>query len=155
MRYLLLSLLVLPAGSRAQSPTDKPVTWNAATTPSASARALPVSLTATIASGWHIYALTQGKGGPVPMRVLLDRGQGVLLDGPMIPPRARVTFDSTFGIRTESYAGKPSFTIPLRSIAAGPRDGFNIRVRYQACSSTLCLPARTESVPVRIANPKR
>ncbi len=155
MRLLLIPFIALPAALHAQAPTERPVRWTAEASFANPDKPAQVTLAADIASGWHIYALTQGLGGPVPMRILLDRGQGVAFAGPLTPPRAKVTFDSTFRIATEAYRGKQAFIVPLRTLGATPPAKVNLRVRYQACSSTFCMPARTETVPVRIVSSAR
>lgn len=79
------------------------------------------------------------------------------LEGSVSGPKPVVIFDKEFGIETERYEGTPDFMIPV-GVAATPGarpQSIDIKVRYQACNATLCLPARTSvlSTPVRIADP--
>ena len=71
-------------------------------------------------------------------------------------PPPIVIFDKEFGIDTERYTGAPAFKAAV-AVAPGkaPSQALDLKVRYQACNATLCLPARTATLttPVRIANP--
>ena len=120
-----------------------------------SGRTVPITVQAEIAKGWHIYSLTQKPGGPIPLRLELVGGHGVVVRGVIKAPKPDRTFDKNFGIETELYSGSPRFTIPVgvpgRSLE-GVRK-FQIAARYQVCSDKLCLPPRVDSVDaaVRIA----
>jgi thiol:disulfide interchange protein DsbD len=62
------------------------------------------------------------------------------------PDRA---MDPNFNIETETYSNSAAFrltvSLPQGSDARAP---FELKVRSQACSDKLCLPARTASVTV-------
>jgi suppressor for copper-sensitivity B len=45
-------------------------------------RIADVSLRATVTSGWHIYSLTQKKGGPIPSAIALSQPAGAVLTQP-------------------------------------------------------------------------
>jgi DsbC/DsbD-like thiol-disulfide interchange protein len=123
-----------------------------------SGRTVPLTLQADIAKGWHIYSLTQKPGGPIPLRIELVGAADVLIRGVIKAPQPERRFDKNFGIETELYSGSPRFTIPVgvpgRSLT-GLRK-FQVAARYQVCSETLCLPARTDKLDValRIAGRK-
>jgi hypothetical protein len=79
------------------------------------------------------------------------------LVGNVAGPQPVVIFDKEFGIDTERYTGTPAFSAVV-AIAPGSRGrspSLDLKVRYQACNATLCLPARTATLttPVRIATP--
>jgi hypothetical protein len=108
-------------------------------------------------SGWYIYSLTQKPGGPTPMSVTIAPSPPYTLVGDVTGPKPVVIFDKEFGINSERYTGNPSFTA-LVSIPSGARSlppSLDLKVRYQACNATLCLPARTTTLttPVRVAAP--
>ena len=119
---------------------------------------MPVTLQADIAKGWHLYSLTQKPGGPKPLRIELVGAADVLIRGVIKAPQPERTFDKNFGIETEVYSGTPRFTIPLGVPGRSPTGlrKFQVAARYQVCSETLCLPARTDKLDValRIAGRK-
>lgn len=57
--------------------------------------------------------------------------------------------DPNFGIETETYSGEQIFKVPLKlaksTIAPPP---IEVKIRSQACSDKLCLPARTTTLTV-------
>lgn len=116
-----------------------------------------VRFTAALDSGWYIYSLTQKPGGPTPMSVTIAPSPPYSLVGNVTGPAPIVVFDKEFGINSERYTGSPTFTA-LVAIAPGAKSrppSLDLKVRYQACNATLCLPARTATLttPVRVAEP--
>jgi hypothetical protein len=115
-----------------------------------------VHFAAVLDSGWYVYSLTQKAGGPTPMSVTIAPSPPFALVGNVTGPPPVVIFDKEFGIDTERYTGAPAFTAVV-AVAQGKTrsQALDLKVRYQACNATLCLPARTTTLttPVRIANP--
>ena len=156
---LLVAALVTTACSGAGEappeapPTSKIVQWSAvAATPRAApdgGSVIDVALKANVASGWKLYSLTQKGGGPVPMSVRLDSASGYTIEGEVTGPAATRDVDPNFGIETETYQGTPAFTVLIKVPADvdGSRP-IELKVRSQACSDRLCLPARTQTVTV-------
>ncbi len=111
-------------------------------------RTVPISIRADIAPDWHIYSLTQKPGGPIPLTIRLLGPPDVVVRGVIKAPQPDREFDKNFGMDTELYSGAPVFTIPI-GIPGRAESGtrkIQIGVRYQVCSSTLCLPARLEKL---------
>ncbi|HEY8163937.1 MAG TPA: protein-disulfide reductase DsbD N-terminal domain-containing protein [Gemmatimonadaceae bacterium] len=150
-RAALLVLLAACGGKEAASVSNRPVVWSvradsAATNPDGTLRS--VVLRASINPGWHVYSITQTSGGPVPMKVQLDPAPPFALSPAVNAPQPTKGFDKNFGIETETYDGTPEFRIPV-DVADGvdPAGGVvTVRVRYQACTDKVCLPARTETL---------
>ena len=151
-----LSLLLLPmlAWASGTSLSLRPVRWSVVprSTPLrvTPGRTVPLQVQADIAKGWHIYSLTQKSGGPVPLSIKLVGAADVIVRGVIKAPQPERIFDNNFGIETELYSGSARFTIPVgvsgRSLSGFRK--FQVTVRYQACSETLCLPVRAEKLPV-------
>lgn len=142
------------AGSRPAS--IRPVRWSVvggrASHAVVAGRTVPISIRADIAEDWHIYSLTQKAGGPIPLSIRLFGPSDVVVRGIIKAPQPEREFDKNFGMETELYSGSPVFTIPIGipgRAEAGTRK-FQIGVRYQVCSSTLCLPARLEKLDVTL-----
>jgi len=102
-----------------------------------------------IDGGWNMYSITQGGGGPIPTRISL--GEGPFTIGAVSGPKPKVKMDPNFGINTESYSNSASFTVPFTVNTDAPVGAatLNVRVRYQVCNDTVCLPPKT--VPLTAA----
>ena len=117
-----------------------------------SGRTVPITLQADIAKGWHIYSLTQKPGGPIPLSIQLINPGDVVVRGVIEAPKPERHFDKNFGIETEVYSGSPRFVIPVGvpgHSLTGTRK-IQVGARYQVCSATLCLPARTDKLGVTL-----
>ena len=149
------SAVPMGAISGARSASIRPVRWSVvggAAHNVVPGRTVPVSIRADIAADWHIYSLTQKAGGPIPLTIRLLGPADVVVRGVIKAPQPERQFDKNFGVETELYSGAPVFTIPI-GISGRAEPGtrkVQIGVRYQVCSSTLCLPARLEKLDVTL-----
>ncbi len=108
---------------------------------------IDVTLRAKVEPGWKVYSLTQGGGGPVAMTVRLDSLSPYKLAGEIRGPASQKDMDPNFGIETETYTGEPIFVIPVLVPSLADRSiPIELKVRSQACSDNLCLPAKTTTV---------
>lgn len=148
------SLIVALAAALAACPTSgvgaqTPVHWSA-TAPSGSVVAIGgttnVKLQASIADGWHIYAIDQGPGGPVPTRITLAPGQPFTLASAVRAiSTPRTELDQSFGIKVMVHEKSAAFVLPVRvgpTVRSGT-DSVHVNARYQVCNATLCLPPQT------------
>jgi DsbC/DsbD-like thiol-disulfide interchange protein len=149
-----VAAVVIAGPLRAQ---ERHVVWTATAGPArpvAAGSTITVRLTARIDTGWHVYSITQGAGGPVPTRIALAPGQAFALIDMVHGPKPTTRFDNNFGINVETYDDTADFALQVRvgPAAAVGADTLAITARYQACSASLCLPPRTEtvSVPVQV-----
>jgi thiol:disulfide interchange protein DsbD len=151
-----LGYLFVPPLLAASTTSLKPVKWSlvGAKAPRAVAagRAVPITVQADIAKGWHIYSLTQKPGGPIPLRIELSGATDVVVRGVIKAPKPERYFDKNFGMTTELYSGSPRFTIPVAVPGRTPSGARQLHVtaRYQVCSDRLCLPPRTDTVRVAL-----
>lgn len=144
-----------PAATAQES--DVPVAWKA-TPAAASLRAggtLRVTLSAAIGQGWHIYAMTQGPGGPTPLSIDVPKGQPFTLAGRIQAPAPDVKFDQNFRFDVAQHEGTARFVLPIAvaASAAAGKISLSVEARYQACNASICLPPETVTVkvPVTIA----
>lgn len=102
----------------------------------------------TVTGGWHVYSLTQTTGGPTAMTVKVAPPYEI--SGDIAGPPGDKAKDPNFGIVTETYSGEQIFRIPLRLASAASLNPppIEVKIRSQACSDKLCLPARTTTLNV-------
>jgi DsbC/DsbD-like thiol-disulfide interchange protein len=115
-------------------------------------RAVPITLEAQIAKGWHIYSLSQKPGGPIPLTIRLIEPGDAVIRGVIKAPKPERRFDNNFGIETELYSGSPRFTVQV-AVPSHTSPGVRkvqLGARYQVCSETLCLPPRTDKLDVKL-----
>lgn len=152
-RFVLIGALVgAPATVSAQAPN--PVTWSARVKTTANpGTTVPIAISAQIERGWHVYSLTQPKGGPTPLRFsIADASIGAVAGNPR-GPKPRVETQSAFDVPVELYdEGTNTFTVPFAVNADAPngRKPLVIRATWQACSPSICLLPRSQDIPVDI-----
>lgn len=124
-----------------------PVRWQASATPAEAKRGgrVSVKLSASIDDGWHIYALTQGRGGPEPLAIRLAERQPFTLAGSVTSPAPSVKFDQNFGADVAEHEGNTAFVVPVAVASNAPigAQTLTVTARYQACDSHICLPPQT------------
>jgi hypothetical protein len=146
------SVVPMPAVSAARTLSIKPVRWSVVggTAPIdvVSGRTALVPIQADIASGWHIYSITQKSGGPIPLSITLLVPNDFALRGVVMAPKPERYFDKNFGMETELYSGRARFTVPVGVPSRSTTGSRKVQLgaRYQVCSATLCLPARTDKL---------
>lgn len=136
-----------------------PVAWSLVLPPDLpplrSGDRVEVTARATIERSWYVYAMTQPPGGPTPLRITVPDGQPFASAGAVAGPTPKRAWDAAFEIETAKHEGTVAFTVPLQVApsAAKRKATLRVQVRYQACSDTLCLRPKTEtlSLPVDIA----
>jgi hypothetical protein len=142
-----------PAAPSAQA-ADGPVKWTTAvgTPASRPGGALSVAVTLDVDEGWHVYAITQGPGGPVPMSLSVPKGQPFALAGKIQSPAPTVKFDPNFRMDVEQHQGRAKFVVPI-AVAAHAKPGrqaLAIDASYQVCNATICLPPEMIALKIPI-----
>lgn len=153
---LAAAMFVVAGGAAvfAQKPTDV-VKWtaNAGAREVKAGGTVPVALTAEVAPGWHLYALTQPKGGPNPLEIVVAQGKSFAIKAADITaPAPEVTSDVVFGLETRQYDGKVVFTVPITAAAAATagRHSVPIEITFQACGNGICLRPFTQTLPLEL-----
>ena len=120
--------------------SSNPIKWTIRAS-SVDAARINIELTAEIEGGWHLYSTERIEGGPSPTRITLLPGQGFEISGDIDSPAPHSAYDPNFQVATESYEGSVTFKIPLKAATARAGPGkLRLQVRYQSCTSTICLP---------------
>jgi DsbC/DsbD-like thiol-disulfide interchange protein len=136
----------------AQSAPPAPVVWTLSAPDARRALApgqrVEVTVRAVVEPGWYVYASTQPRGGPTALRITVPESQPLSPAGPITGPPPVRHWDPGFEIDAAMHAGTAAFTLPLqvaRKATVG-KVSLKVQVRYQACSDTLCLPPKTETL---------
>jgi DsbC/DsbD-like thiol-disulfide interchange protein len=134
----------------------QPVTWTADVSdqsPSSDGSVfVSVHLKANIESGWHVYAPTQSGQGPTPLSVKVESTAVTAVASRIFGPDPQKSLDPNFGIETQTYSGQTVLTVPIKLSAEALKSGkqIDVKVRSQACSDKLCLPAKTTTLTVTV-----
>jgi thiol:disulfide interchange protein DsbD len=142
----------MPAPRESRALSIKPVRWSvvgdSAPIGVVAGRTALVTIQADIAKGWHIYSITQKSGGPIPLSIALLDPKDFALRGVVQAPKPERYFDKNFGMETELYSGRARFTVPVGVPSHSTTGSRKVQLgaRYQVCSATLCLPARTDKL---------
>ena len=145
-------VIVLAAG-RADAQT--PVHWSIKVAPAgpvAPGASVTATATAEIEPGWHIYALTQGPGGPHALEVTVQKSPVFSLGGkPTSPPPTRA-FDPNFNMETEFHEESAVITIPITVAKPAPGGAATLKIdmSFQTCNERLCLPPTTETLSTKL-----
>lgn len=143
-KALAISFIFLVAATAfAQSP----VSWSLAGAEKESAGApFHAKLTAKIDSPWHLYAVDQPAGGPIPTTITVPEGSPFKISGSILSPKAQTKFDENFKIETKFFEHEAAFDIPVSAPVGSSTDGLAVNVRFQVCNDTTCLPPKTVQV---------
>lgn len=149
----LLLFLSLSAGIL-QRPADV-VKWSASAPASSvsSGATVKVSLTADVAAGWKLYAITQPKGGPQPLNIDVAGGASATISKKQIvAPKPKTQKDENFDLETLYYDGQAVFTVPVtlsKSVSGATK--IPLEITFQACGNGICLRPFTEKVSVNVS----
>lgn len=156
-RLFLASLVVPSALASAQSNRNpSPIRWQAdAHRTAQSAKPgvkLWVALHATIAPGWHLYALDQEPGGPVRTTIDLPAGQPYSLAGAVKQPDPIANVDPNFEVPVRYFEDSVVFQVPIArtSKTGSTKDPVTVRVSFQSCNDTICLPVTSVNLHVPV-----
>ena len=109
------------------------------------------TLNAEIDDGWHLYALDQPAGGPIPTTIKIFDGSPFTIDGVIVSPKAITRPDANFivdgkPLNTKFFEKTAEFGLTARAAADTPSDAFALNVRFQLCNDKFCLPPKSLKV---------
>jgi len=146
-----------PPGQAGGGTAGAPVMVEARIAPASQGRPAQLVVTADVAGGWHIYSLTQKRGGPVPSKITIESGAGFKLAGEFSPSAApdahpEPAFDN---LPVETHEGQITWTAPLEiSPDTDPAKlSINGKFAYQACDASSCLPPKTLTFTAALGAP--
>jgi thiol:disulfide interchange protein len=96
-----------------------------------------LSVKLEIAPNWHVYSLTQPKGGPIPASISVPKSLGYEITGPFEPdadPHV-IAKDDVFGVRIEYHEEQVIWSAPIRIAenADPAKLAIEIKFRGQTC----------------------
>jgi thiol:disulfide interchange protein len=146
---LLISLFVIAIS--AQDVAHLSLQTNAAGKSLKAGDSIKVQLTADIDEGWHLYALDQPAGGPIPTTIKIADGSPFAIDGEITSPKPTIKADPNFivddkPIDTKFFERTASFNIQAKATADTSADALALNVRFQLCNDKFCLPPKTLKV---------
>lgn len=148
-------MLAIASVAAAQRPTDI-VKWSAQppSKPVQVGGVAKVALAADIEPGWKLYAMTQPKGGPVPLSITVAKGAPfTLVTKEIVSPAAKAQKDELFsGGNTQYYESDAAFVLPVtvpKSTAPGDHT-VPVDVTFQACGKEICLRPFTQRLEVTL-----
>lgn len=149
IKVVLWILLVWNVGTQAQKPVPVHFSFRAEKTGSTT---FAVHLTATMDTGWHIYAQVQPESAiSTPTRIFFTKNPLIILSGPVVEKGFRETQKiASAGIEQYMYAGKVDFVQSV-TLKASVHMTLSGTITYQVCTEEECLPPAT--VPFCIAVP--
>jgi thiol:disulfide interchange protein DsbD len=103
-------------------------------------------LKAEIEGKWHLYAIEQPEGGPIPTTVKLPEDSKFIIDGKINSQEPITEFDPNFKINTKFYSKSAEFKVPFQAKSEAGSEDLLVKVRFQVCDDTLCLPPKTVNV---------
>ena len=108
-------------------------------------------VTAQIAPGWHIYSITQPRGGPIATTISVPKNPSFQLTAVITGPEPDKEFDPNFDMETELHEGAVRFNVPL-SVKKGAPAGSKLPVNiyFQTCNDHLCLPPSLQSLSASV-----
>ncbi|HEX8367793.1 MAG TPA: cytochrome c biogenesis protein CcdA [Pyrinomonadaceae bacterium] len=143
---ILFLILVLPVFAFAQNPTRWNLESDAKGKSLKANQKFKAALKAEIEDGWHLYALEQPDGGPVPTTVNVAENIPFEIEGKVTTPAPITKFDPNFNIDTKFFEKRAQFNLPLQARAETRAADLAIHVRFQLCNDTFCLPPKTVKV---------
>lgn len=138
----LLSVSALAQKKIARQPKFDPVQWSLEWQPQTAAPGDRVvgRLTATIESGWRLYAPTTPKPA-IPTKLDLTESP-IVEDWKFYQPAPLQKFDPNFQAESQIYEQEAVFLVEVNLQPAAPLalEELQAKVRYAVCNETLCLP---------------
>jgi DsbC/DsbD-like thiol-disulfide interchange protein len=142
MKKLLFLWLLVPVVAAAQ--LQRPVKW-AFTAKKINAHEAAIYVKATMASGWHIYAMHTGNG-VVPTSLTFNAASAYRLLGKITAPKPKTKFNKVLQHNLSFFDKEVVFVQKLKLLK--PNAVVSGTVTYMVCSDKSCLPA--EELPFKV-----
>jgi hypothetical protein len=152
MKKISFTLLLLLSGfftgsGRAAAPAEPPVTWTYSARKMAANEAV-ISITATLADGWHLFALNNPANSPVRMAFTFSASPSYRTEGNVSQPEPITRFEKLFGTDVSYFEHQVVFQqkVRLTSKTATVRG----TIEFMVCGPRQCLPPETVAFSIHI-----
>ncbi len=140
-------VVVLSAlGAVAQNPVSWTLESESKGKPAPVGKTFKARLKAKIEAPWHLYAVEQPEGGPLPTTITSAAADTFAIDGKVTSPKPITKFDENFKIDTKFFDGEATFDLAIKPLKAVNVDDLALNIRYQVCTDSTCLPPKTVKV---------
>lgn len=143
---IIILMLALFAFS-AQAQIYDPVKWTVASKKLNNNEAV-VFVKATIESGWHIYSLNVGEGGPIATSFDFSPSKEYSLVGKVAEPKALTKYEDIFKMDVSYFTKEVVFQQRVK--LTGKETTVKGVVEYMACDASRCLPPEEHAFAVTI-----
>lgn len=112
-----------------------------------------LSLTAQIEPGWHVYSVTQQKGGPMASKIKVAESPDFKVLGPFQPDRSpHVKNIEIYKVPVEEHEGQVIWSAPIELAQGVKPESLTINLSYsgQVCSD-VCIPLFNQKVEAKFA----
>jgi thiol:disulfide interchange protein DsbD len=157
--FALIAIFV--AAALAQEPSHWGLSSAASGKSIKTGESISVQLKAQIDDGWHLYALDQPSGGPIPTTIKITDGSPFSITGQISAPKPTIGKDQNFvadgkPLETKFFEHEVTFGITATASSETSADAFAVNVRFQLCNDTFCLPPKTLKVTFAgVEDPKK
>ncbi len=142
---------------RGGSPGGEKVAISAQFAPGASGQPAVLFVTAEMQPGWHVYSITQPKGGPIRTTIKLDDSPEYQLRGEFATdPQPESHPEPLFGgITVETHADKVVWFVPITFTPDVDLKNVVVKgtVKAQACDASSCLPPKSFAFEAKLGEP--
>lgn len=148
MKNLILGLTIL-FGFNSYSQILDPVKWSTSVE-KISDKEYDIIATATIDSGWHLYAQNVPEGGPIPTAFTFQDSENYELVGETKEEEGHVIDDPVFEMRIKFFENKTEFKQRIKVL--NTIEAVEGEVEYMVCDDEKCLPPNYVELKFKISN---
>jgi DsbC/DsbD-like thiol-disulfide interchange protein len=137
--------LILAGAAASQSP-DAVKAFEVTAGPAVPGKITELRISVTLEKGYHVYSAAT-KDPYIPTKVVVTAPAGYKVGAPKFPVAKTVTIGSE---KLQGYDGTFVITVPVTVPAkAAGKQTLGVKLHYQACNDTACLPPSDRSAFVR------
>lgn len=149
IKPVLAFLCLMLAGAVANAQLN-PVSWSFSSK-KITDKTYEIHLTATMASGWHLYSQVQPEDAiAIPTGFKINNNPLLSLEGSITEVGKMEKFhDKKLEVSANQYSGKVDF-VQVVKLKANAKTNFTGSVEYQTCDDKKCLPPKTVNFTVAL-----
>jgi thiol:disulfide interchange protein DsbD len=144
--FTFIAVVLSVLGVSAQNPVSWTLEFESKGKPAAVGKTFKVRLKAKIDGPWHLYAIEQPDGGPIPTTITSAVPETFAIDGKITSPKPITKFDENFKIETKFFEKEATFDVVIKPRKSANVDDLALNIKYQVCNDTTCLPPKTVKV---------